>query len=208
MSVVGLGDIKDGDCERGKVTQWPPISYAQFKYPRWITKPDSIKVRLPRGDQFTCDLMNDASNTETHLKWIQVYICILGKKNLRVPLDVATVDRKKLLEDLKKFLKVPKKEAAENKVTWELEVATTKVKLVEATAVHAIAIQACYDLFRQLLTDDPPDQWDRIVREVHETDPWTTLDGTKNKGLRMKTSKSLEDCITFHKRTVFSVDAA
>jgi hypothetical protein len=50
--------------------------------------------------------------------------------------------------------------------------------------------------------DDPHDQWDRIVREVHETDPWTALDGQKNKRLRMN-----EDCITFHKRTVFSLDA-
>ena len=171
MSVVGSDDVKDGDCEHGKVTQRPPISYAQFKYPKWITEPDSIKVRLPKGDQFTCDLMNNASNMETYLKWIQVYICVLGEKNLCVPLDVATVDRKKLLKDTKKFLKVPKKEAAENKVTRELEVAATKVKLAEATAIHAIAIQACYDLFRQLLADDPHDQWDRIAREVNKMDP-------------------------------------
>ena len=90
MSVVGLDDIKDGECKRGMVTQKPPISYAQFKYPKWITEPDSIKVRLPKGDQFTCDLMNNASNTETYLKWVQVYERVLGKKNLRVPLDIAT----------------------------------------------------------------------------------------------------------------------
>ena len=94
--------------------------------------------------------MNDASNTETYLKWIQVYIRILDEKNLRAPLDVATVERKKLLKDLKKFLKVPKREAAENKLTRELDVAATKVKLKKATAIYAIAIQACYDLFRQL----------------------------------------------------------
>ncbi len=114
MSVVGSDDIKDGDCECKRVTQRPPISYTQFKYPKWITEPDSVKVRLPKGDQYTCDLMNDVSNAETYLKWIQVYIGVLGKKNLRAPLDVATVERKKLLEDLKKFLKVPKREAAEN----------------------------------------------------------------------------------------------
>jgi hypothetical protein len=79
--------------------------------------------------------MNNASNAKTYLKWIQVYIRVLGKKNLRVPLDVATVDQKKLLKDLKKLLKVPKKEAAENKVTRKLEVANTKVKLAEATAI-------------------------------------------------------------------------
>ena len=155
MSVVGSVDVKDGDCECGKVTQQPPISYAQFKYPTWITEPDSIKVRLPKGNQFTFDLMNNASNTETYLKWVQVYDRVLGKKKLRVPLNVATVELKKLLKDMKKFLKVPKKETAENKVTQELEVAATKVKLVKATGMHAIVIQACYDLFRQLLADDP-----------------------------------------------------
>ena len=61
-----------------------------------------------------------------------------------------------VLVELKKFLMVPKRETAEDKMTRELEVATTKVKLEEATPIHAIAIQACYDLFRQLLADGPP----------------------------------------------------
>ena len=53
MSVVGSDDVKDGDCERGRVTQRPPISYAQFKYSKWITEPVSIKVcpkRKAEGD--------------------------------------------------------------------------------------------------------------------------------------------------------------
>jgi hypothetical protein len=208
MSVIGLDEVKDSDCERGKVTQRPPISYVQFKYPKWIFKPDSIKVKLPGGDQYTCDLMNNASNMETYLKWVQVYGHVLGKKNLRVPLNVATVERKKILKDMKKFLKVPKKETPENKVIREHEVAATKVKLTEASAVHATVTKACYDLFRQLLADDPQIQWDHIVREVHNNNPWIRMDGMKNRGLRMKTSKLLQDCITFHKHTVFSVDAA
>ncbi len=163
---------------------------------------------MPAGNQYTCDLMHDASNAKTYLKWFQTYLCVLGEKELRAPLDVATGVRKKLLEDLKKFSKAPKRELAENKVTQEVELADTKVKLVEATAIHAIAIQACYDLFRKLLADDPRDQWDHIVKEVHDSDPWTLLDGHKNNGRRMKTSESLEDCITFHKHTVFSLDAA
>jgi hypothetical protein len=43
MSVTGPDDVKDGDCKRGRVTQQPPISYAQFKYPKWLTEPDSVK---------------------------------------------------------------------------------------------------------------------------------------------------------------------
>jgi hypothetical protein len=61
---------------------------------------------------------------------------------------------------------------------------------------------------QQLLADDPQVQWDHIVREVHKNNPWTALNGTKHKGLRMKTSESLQDCIMLHKHTVFSVDAA
>ncbi len=92
-------------------------------------------------------------------------------------------------------------------MVMEVELADTKVKLVEVTAIHAIAIQACYDLFRKLLADDPCDQWDHIIKEVHDLDPWTSLDGHKNNRRRMKTSESLEDYITFHKRTVFLLDA-
>ena len=104
MSVIGPDDIKDGVCERGRVTQQPLISYAQYKYPKWLTEPDSVKqVKLPQGDQYTCDLMNDASNAKTYLQWIQLYLCVLGEKELRAPLDVATGVRKKLLEDFKKF---------------------------------------------------------------------------------------------------------
>jgi hypothetical protein len=208
MSVTGSEDIKDRDCKHGRVTQQPPISYAQYKYPKWLAEPDSVKVKLSQGDQYTCDLMHDASNAKTYLKWFQTYLCVLGEKELRAPLDGATVEQRNLLEEFKKFSKAPKKEVAENKVKREVELAATKVKLVEAIAIHAIAIQACYDLFHKLLADDPHDQWDHIVREAHESDPWTLLDGHKNNGLRMKTSKSLEDCITFHKRTVFSLDPA
>ena len=50
--------------------------------------------------------------------------------NLHAPLDAATVDRKKLLKDFKKFSKALKREVAENKVTREVELAATKVKLV------------------------------------------------------------------------------
>ncbi len=101
MSVAGPEDIKDGDCERGRVTQQPPISYAQFKYPKWLTEPDSVKVKLPKGDQYTCYLMHDTSNAKTYLKWFQTHLRVLGKKELRAPLDAATGTGKKLLEDFK-----------------------------------------------------------------------------------------------------------
>ncbi len=91
MSVIEPEDIKDVDCERGRVTQRPLISYAQYKYPKWLSEPDSVKVKLPQGNQYTCDLMHVASNAKTYLKWFQTYLRVLGKKELRAPPDVAIV---------------------------------------------------------------------------------------------------------------------
>ena len=89
------------------------------------------------------------------MKWIQVFIHVLDKKKLRGKLGTASESLKKALEELKKFLKVPKKETPEQKVTWDLEVTAAKVKATEANTVHVIAIGACYNLFHQLLADDP-----------------------------------------------------
>ena len=142
MSVIGLDDVKDRDCERGRVTQRPPIGYVQFKYKLWVTKSNTIKIKLPGGDQFTYDLMNNVGNTETYLKRIQVYDPVLDKKKLRTNLDIATEKCKKVIEEMKKFLKVPKRETPELKVVRELEVTATKVKLTKASAVQAIAFGA------------------------------------------------------------------
>ena len=188
MSVSAPDSMTDQDCERGWVTQQPPISYAQFKYTKWVTEPDTVKVKLPSGDQYVCNLMHDASNAETYLKWYQTYLRVLDMQKLRIPLDVATQGFKKLQEDIKKLQKTPKRETPEEKATRENNLSIAKLELVEAAAAHATAIQAYYDLFRKLLAEDPLSQWDRIVKEVHETDPWTSLTGQKRAGLRMKTA--------------------
>jgi hypothetical protein len=83
-----------------------------------------------------------------------------------------------------------------------LELAACKMKSDAAYTKHANAISVPYDLFRQLLADEPQVQWDCIIEDVHNKDPWTGLDGVKHIGL------CIEYCIMFHKITVFSVDAA
>ena len=43
---------------------------------------------------------------------------------------------------------------------------------------------------------------------MHTKDPWEDLKGAKYDGIRGKSSKSLWECINFHKRTIYSTDAA
>ena len=74
MSVPSNQDLKDYKCKRGKVTQRPPIAYAQYRYKKWLTEPDKIKIKLLGGDTFQCELMGDASNTKTYMKWYFNYL--------------------------------------------------------------------------------------------------------------------------------------
>ena len=151
--------------------------------------------------------MGDASNAETYMKWYYNYLRVVDKKKLNKKLLACSKALKRALKCLKKPSKVPKRESPEQKAERELELAACNEKSDAAYIDHAKAISVHNDLFRQLLADKPQVQWDRIVEDVHNKDPWTGLDGVKHIGLRMKTAKSLEDCIMFHKITVFSVDA-
>ena len=57
-----------------------PISYAQYRYKKWLTEPTKIKIKLLGGDQFQCDLMGDASNAKTYMKWYYTYSRVVVKK--------------------------------------------------------------------------------------------------------------------------------
>jgi hypothetical protein len=171
-------------------------------------EPDKIKIKLLGGDTFLCDLMGDASNAKTYLKWYYNYLRVIVEKKSGVKLLACTETLERALEDLKKPSKVPKRKSTDQAAERKLELAACKLKSDAAYIEHSKAIGVHYDLFRQLLADKPQVQWDRIVEDVHNKDPWTGLDGVKHNGLHMKTAKSLEDCTMFHKITVFSVDAA
>jgi hypothetical protein len=80
MSVPSNQDLKDYKCKRGKVSQRPPISYPQYRYKKWLTEPDKIKIKLLGGETFQCDLMGDASNAKTYLKWYYNYPWVIVEK--------------------------------------------------------------------------------------------------------------------------------
>jgi hypothetical protein len=60
--------------------------------------------------------MSDASNAQSYVKWILVFLCIMEEKKLGKKLGTISESLKKVLEDLKKHYKIPKKESMEQKV--------------------------------------------------------------------------------------------
>jgi hypothetical protein len=128
MGVPSNQDLKDYKCERGKVTQWPPISYAQYHYKKWLMEPDKIKIRLLGGDTFQCDLMGDTFNAKTYMKWYFNYLRVIVEKKFDEKLLACSETLKRAIKDLKNPSKVPKRESVNQAAERKLELAACKVK--------------------------------------------------------------------------------
>jgi hypothetical protein len=96
--------------QKGKVTQRPPILYAQYHYKKWLVEPDKIKVKLLRGDTFLVELMGDTSNAETYMKWYFNYLRVIVERKSDLKLLACAKTLKRAIEDLKRPSKVPKRE--------------------------------------------------------------------------------------------------
>jgi hypothetical protein len=60
--------------------------YVQYRYKKWLVEPDKIKVKLLGGDTFLVELMGDASNTETYMKWYFNYLRVIVERKSDVKL--------------------------------------------------------------------------------------------------------------------------
>jgi len=90
----------------------------------------------------------------------------------------------------------------------KLELEGTEKLVSEAKAEFLKAVQLPFDLVRQLLIGEVRTQWDKIVKEMFDRDTWVGVNGKTHDGPRLRTWKSLTDCIELHKLTVLPADAA
>ena len=65
--------------QKGKSHAATPIRYPQYKYKPWLNEPDKIKIEVLEGDTFQCNLMEDASNSETYIEWYYNYLRVIVK---------------------------------------------------------------------------------------------------------------------------------
>ena len=78
-----------------------------------MAAPKKIKLKLTKGNTFSCNLMNDLSNSETYLKWILVFLCVKEEKKLAEILHATMDTLSKIQVEVTKYFKVPKKESME-----------------------------------------------------------------------------------------------
>jgi len=167
---------------------------------------ETIKMKTPEGEVKVAVLGN-SPGAEEYLQHINNFIRMLGRKKIEedmLKLAKAVIGSKAQVRKLKT---APQGEKPAEKTTrlGQLEAATKK--LVEAEVFEDAKMATVYDLFCKILKEDPELQWDRIVKDMHTKDPWEDLKGIKHGGIRMRSSKSLWECIDFHKLMVYSIDA-
>ena len=90
----------------------------------------------------------------------------------------------------------------------KLELEGTKKLVSEAKAEFLKAVQKPFDLVRQLLIGEARTQWDKIVKEMFDRNTWVGVNRKTHDCPRVRTWKSLTDCIELHNLTVLPADAA
>jgi hypothetical protein len=162
---------------------------------------ETINVKLPDGTTVSVKAFSSGNNEDYILHWAAIF-CLFEQKVLKSDVEV----RAKLARDQMGVLKDIQKSLGGSAATGKKKTPTDAVS--EAKAEFLKAVLKPFDLVRQLLIGEAQTQWDKIVKEMFDRDTWTGVNGKTHDGPRLRTWKSLTDCIELHKLTVLPADAA
>ena len=82
MSSTPTSELNDADCEKGHVSQRPPISYALSKDETAMkASRETIKMKTPEGEVKVA-VLGDSPGPEEYLQHINNFIQMLGRKKI------------------------------------------------------------------------------------------------------------------------------
>ena len=96
----------------------------------------------------------------------------------------------------------------EEKESLKRKIKTTEKDLEKAKKTVLTEIVKAYELFCLYFVGEAHTQWDKVVQEIDQKDPWVAVNGVFNKRPRKRTWEYFLDCIELHKLTIFYYDAA
>jgi hypothetical protein len=204
--------LKDTECEKGQLSQRPPIPYVPVVDVVTPKKdPAVLKVKLPNDSHISIPIFSRGNNEE-YIAHIVAVLRIIKQKGLPKKCRVyakAVAKQQEALKILQEALESRDTILTSVDVTaCKVEIEQTTQMLQESQRAHNKAIAKLYEQLRNLLSGDPVSQWDRICRKMHKNDSWAAVNGKITKGKRLQMWMSFLDCLELHKLTVFSADAA
>jgi len=208
MSSIPTSQLNDAECEKGHVTQRPPIPYATSKAETTLkASRETVKMKTPEGEVKVA-VLGDSPGAEEYLQHLNSFLRMLTRKKYEddmTKLSKAVVTATALVRTLARVPSGEKDPETTKRLNlWE----AVETELLKAEASETAKVGLVYELFCKGLKEDPELQWDRIVDDMHAKDPWEDLKDAKHDGLRRKSSASLWECIDLYKLMVYSIDAA
>ncbi len=169
--------LSDADCEKGHVTQRPPIPYAVSKNGLLVhTLQETVKIKTPEGESKQ-SLLGNGADMEEHVKHLMSFFCFMEKKEYKADLKKASQVTLSMTTALKKLAKAQHGEKNPAKAERLTRVEAAKVGLINAKVAESTLACLAYDLFCKLLRDEPKIQWDWIVTDMHTKNPWEDIKG-------------------------------
>jgi hypothetical protein len=201
-------ELNDAECEKGHVTQRPPIPYATSKAESTMkASRETIRMKTPEGEVKVA-VLGDSPGAEEYLQHLNAFLRTLVRKKFDKDLLKLTKAVTTATALVRKLSKAPNEESGPKLAKRPKLVEAAETELVRAEVGDSAKVGLVYDLFCKGLKEDPKLQWDCIVDDMHTKDPWEDLKGVKHDGICRKSSLSLWECINFHKLTIYYIDAA
>jgi hypothetical protein len=201
--------LKDSECERGAITTRPSIPHVAPVDPYEKTEMTKIKTKLPDGTNYHTVPFRAGSN-EDYVNHIIAMISLVEQKGLENSVETVFVvasENEEKVGPLYKKLNMSKHPQEKESIKKQID--TTEKDLEKAEKYTLKEIVKAYELFcTYFISEARGTQWDKVVQEMHQKDPWVAVNGSLSPGPHKKTWESFLDCIELNKLTVFSCDTA
>jgi hypothetical protein len=167
-----------------------------------------IKTKLPEGTN--CQMVPFQSGTnKDNVNHIIAMIRLVEQKDLENSVEKVfgtASDIEGKVGPLYKKLNMSKDPQEKEGLKKRIETTEKTLKVAEKNNLKEIV--KAYELFCTYFIGKARTQWDKVVQEMHQKDPWVAVNGSLSPGPRKKIWESFLDCIKLHKITIFSCDAA
>jgi hypothetical protein len=199
-------ELNDADCEKGHVTQRPPIPYATSKAESTMkASRETIKMKTPEGEVKVA-VLGDSPDTKEYLQHLNAFLQMLTRKKYEDDLLKLTKTVGVATALVRKLSKAPSGEKSPEMAGRLKLFEAAQTEFLRAEVSESTKVGLIYELFRNCLKEDPELRWDRIIDDMHAKDPWEDLKGVKYEGLRRKSSLSLWECsISISSRYILSM---
>ncbi len=200
--------LKDSEWEQGVITTRPPIPYVVAVDPYEKAEKTKIKTKLADGTNYQMVPFRSGTN-EDYVSHLIAMIHLLQQLGLEKSVEVAFKAVEELedkIGPLNKKLNMSKSQQEKDNLKKLVEQAKKLLETNQKTALKEVV--KAYDLFCTYFMGKACTQWNKVVIEMHNKDPWVAVDGSLHKGPRKRDWDSFLDCVELHKLTIFSCDAA